>query len=394
MFFDFETYMKKITFDKYNQKLNEIFNKLENDKMNGWNNIPEYIDEKEINEIIKTSKLIRKKCDVFIVIGIGGSFLGSKMAISALSNYFDKKDCEILFVGSSLSSDYLTDVIEYINDKDVCINLISKSGSTLEPTLAFNSIIEIMRKKYDDFSDRIFITTDKKRSPLIKLAKEKNYKVFNIPENIGGRYSVLTSVGLLPISVAGFDIKLLLKGAIEGKKERENAIKYALIRHELYLSGKNIESFTFYDEKLLDFGEWLKQLFSESHGKNGKGIFPICTLNTRDLHSSGQFFQEGNKIIFETVFNIQSKYKINTIYNKTLNEINNIAVKAVAKAHFENEVYTNLILLNKLTEYELGYLIYFFEFAAAIGGYLLDVNPFDQPGVNKYKNLINEGLKN
>lgn len=391
MKFDFETYMKSIDFDRYKYQIENIMKELNDDDMTDWCDIPMCASESEIKDIIKTSKEIREKCDCFIVIGIGGSFLGAKMVISALSDYYENKKCEVLFAGTSLSSDYLTDLINYIKDKDVCINLISKSGSTLEPNLAFDALIEVMKEKYTDISDRVYITTDKHKSPLLDLAKQEGYKRFNVPEHIGGRYSVLTPVGLLPIAVAGFNIRKLLKGASECDKKQ--ALKYAIIRHELYMSRKSIESFTFYDEKLLDFGEWLKQLFAETQGKNGRGILPISVLNTRDLHSLGQYFQEGDKILFETVFNVQSKNTIKTKYNKTLNEINNIAVDAVAKAHYENDVYSNIINLDKLDEYYLGYLIYFFELAAATGGYLLFVNPFDQPGVSKYKELINEGLQ-
>lgn len=391
MKFDFNTYMKQINFSRYEREIKHILEELNDDDMTDWCDIPMCVSEAEIKDIIKTSKEIKKKCDVFIVVGIGGSFLGAKMVISALSDYYTKKDCEVLFAGTSLSSDYLNDLINYVKDKDICINLISKSGSTLEPNLAFDALMELMEEKYENYSDRIIITTDKNKSPLLDLAKEKGYKRFNVPENIGGRYSVLTPVGLLPIAVAGFDIRKLLKGAHECNQT--DALKYAIIRHELYMCRKSIESFTFYDEKLLDFGEWLKQLFAETQGKGGRGILPISVLNTRDLHSLGQYFQEGDKILFETVINVQSKSKIKTKYGKTLNEINDIAVNAVAQAHYENDVYSNLILLDKMDEYNLGYLIYFFELAAATGGYLLFVNPFDQPGVSKYKELINEGLK-
>ena len=392
MKFDFTTYMKQINFDRYKYEIEYILKELNDDDMTDWCDIPMCASESEIRDIIKTSKEIRKKCDCFIVVGIGGSFLGAKMVISALSNYFENKECEVLFAGTSLSSDYLADLINYIKDKDICINLISKSGSTLEPNLAFDALMNVMKEKYEDYTDRVFITTDKDKSPLLDLAKEKGYKRFNVPQNIGGRYSVLTPVGLLPIAVAGFNIRKLLKGASECNQKE--ALRYAVIRHELYMCRKSIESFTFYDEKLLDFGEWLKQLFAETQGKGGRGILPISVLNTRDLHSLGQYFQEGDRILFETVINVQSKHKIETKYNKTLNDINNIAVDAVAKAHYENEVYSNIINLEKLDEYYLGYLIYFFELAAATGGYLLFVNPFDQPGVSKYKELINEGLKN
>ena len=312
------------------------------------------------------------------------------MVISALSKYFEKNDTEVLFAGTTLSTDYLTELIEYIEDKDICINLISKSGTTLEPNLAFDILLEVMKRKYQNYQERIYITTDE-NSNLHKLATENNYKTLFIDKNIGGRYSVLTPVGLLPIAVSGFDIKKLLKGAKEVDKSK--SYEYAIVRHEMYKDKKMIESFTFYEEKLLDLGEWLKQLFAESHGKEQKGILPISTLNTRDLHSLGQYIQQGERIIFETVIYSETKKTINTKYKKTMNDINKIAIKSVAKAHFEDEVYTNMINLEKIDEYNIGYLIYFFELASAIGGYLLDINPFDQPGVSKYKNIINEYLK-
>jgi len=390
MNFDFKTNMKEINFAKYQEKIKLLEQKLETDEMTGWYNIDKINTKEQIDNIVKISKEIRKKSDALIVIGIGGSFLGAKMVISALSKYFEKNDTEVLFAGTTLSTDYLTELIEYIEDKDICINLISKSGTTLEPNLAFDILLEVMKRKYQNYQERIYITTDE-NSNLHKLATENNYKTLFIDKNIGGRYSVLTPVGLLPIAVSGFDIKKLLKGAKEVDKSK--SYEYAIVRHEMYKDKKMIESFTFYEEKLLDLGEWLKQLFAESHGKEQKGILPISTLNTRDLHSLGQYIQQGERIIFETVIYSETKKTINTKYKKTMNDINKIAIKSVAKAHFEDEVYTNMINLEKIDEYNIGYLIYFFELASAIGGYLLDINPFDQPGVSKYKNIINEYLK-
>ncbi len=392
MKFDFESYMKDINKKGYDKKIEEIKNKLVIDDMTDWYDITKCITEEEINDIVTTSKDIISKCDVFIVVGIGGSFLGSKMVIDALSGYFVKSKPEIIFAGTTLSSAYLSELKEYISDKDVCINMISKSGSTLEPNLAFEYLMDIMNDKYseEEIRNRVFITTDKEESILLDVANKNSYKKFYVPRNIGGRYSVLSPVGLLPIAVAGFDINKILYGAKTVNKEK--AFEYAIIRDDLYRSGKVIESFTFYEEKLSFLGEWLKQLFAETQGKNNKGILPITIVNTRDLHSLGQYFQEGERILFETVININTYLNIDTKYNKTIKEINDIAVTSVAKAHLLDGVYSNIIEVDKLNEESIGYLIYFFELAAATGAYLLDVNPFDQPGVSKYKKIINESL--
>jgi len=392
MKFDFESYMKEIDKKDYDKKIEEIKNRLVADDMTDWYDIKKCITQEEINDIVVTSKDIINKCDVFIVVGIGGSFLGAKMVIDALSSYFVKNKPEIIFAGTTLSSNYLNELKDYINDKDVCINMISKSGSTLEPNLVFDYLMDTMKDKYskEELRNRVFITTDKEESILLDVANKNGYKKFYVPRNIGGRYSVLSPVGLLPIAVAGFDINKILDGAKTANKEK--AFEYAIIRDDLYKSGKVIESFTFYEEKLSFLGEWLKQLFAETQGKNNKAILPITTVNTRDLHSLGQYFQEGERILFETVININTDITINTKYNKTVEEINDIAVTSVAKAHLLDGVYSNIIEVNKLNEESIGYLIYFFELAAATGAYLLDVNPFDQPGVSKYKKIINESL--
>lgn len=395
MRFDYETYMKKINYEKYTKDIEGINDNLVTDSMTDWYNIEKCITKEELNEIKETANFVRKNCDVFLVIGIGGSFLGAKSVIEALTNYFEKTKPEVIFVGTSLSSDYLHELYDHIKDKEVMINLISKSGSTLEPNLAFEYLMDKMEKKYskEELSKRVIITTDRYESRLLDLALEKDYRRFSVPTQIGGRYSVLTPVGLLPIAVAGLDIDKLLVGA--RKCDKDEAIKYAIIRNELYSQGYYIESFTIYEEKMLYFTEWLKQLFAETQGKDNKGILPISVLNTRDLHSLGQYYQEGKRIIFETVINIVKERKnIKTNYGKSLNDINNIACDAVAKAHYNGGVYSNIIELDELNEETIGYLIYFFELSAAIGGYLLHVNPFDQPGVSEYKRIMMEVINN
>lgn len=395
MKFDYETYMKKINYEKYTKEIEGIKDNLITDSMTDWYNIEKCITKEELKEIKKTAEFIRKNCDVFLVIGIGGSFLGAKSVIEALTNYFEKTKPEIIFVGTSLSSDYLYELHNYIKDKEVIINLISKSGSTLEPNLAFEYLMDKIEKKYskEELSKRVVITTDRYESKLLDLASEKGYRTFNVPNQIGGRYSILTPVGLLPIAVAGIDIDKILNGA--RKCDKDEAIKYAIIRNELYSQGYYIESFTIYEEKMIYFTEWLKQLFAETQGKDNKGILPISVLNTRDLHSLGQYYQEGKRIIFETVINIINENKnIQTNYGKSLNDINNIACYSVAKAHYKGGLYSNIIELDELNEETIGYLIYFFELSAAIGGYLLHVNPFDQPGVSEYKLIMMEAINN
>lgn len=395
MRFDYETYMKKINYEKYTKDIEGINDNLVTDSMTDWYNIEKCITKDELKEIKETAEFVRKNCEIFLVIGIGGSFLGAKSVIEALTNYFERTKPEVIFVGTSLSSDYLYELYEHIKDKEVMINLISKSGSTLEPNLAFEYLMDKMEKKYskEELSKRVIITTDRYESKLLDLALEKDYRRFSVPTQIGGRYSVLTPVGLLPIAVAGLDIDKLLAGA--KKCDKDEAIKYAIIRNELYSQGYYIESFTIYEEKMLYFTEWLKQLFAETQGKDNKGILPISVLNTRDLHSLGQYYQEGKRIIFETVINIvKEKRNIKTNYGKSLNDINNIACNAVAKAHYNGGVYSNIIELDELNEETIGYLIYFFELSAAIGGYLLHVNPFDQPGVSEYKRIMMEVINN
>ena len=392
---DFKTYLKDRNLKFYDDKILKIKNTLNNGgEMLDWYDINKCISPDEVIKIKNISKEIRKNCELFIVIGIGGSFLGAKAVISALKPYFKKEKPEIIFAGNSLSESYLTELISYMDDKETIINVISKSGTTLEPSIAFDIIYEKMKNKYtdDELKKRIIITTDPEKGILRKLADNNNYQSFIVPTQIGGRYSVLTAVGLLPIAVSGIDIDKLLLGI--KKVNKDLAFKYATIRDSLYHQGKLVELFTFYEPKLEYFVEWLKQLFGETQGKNKKGILPSSSNNTRDLHSLGQFYQDGTPIIFETIIGIDKKGNLkNNLYKYPVEDINMIALKQVAYAHFEAGVESNVIMIDDLDEFHIGMLIYFFEIAAAAGGYLLDVNPFDQPGVTAYKKLIEKELK-
>ncbi len=392
---DFSTYIKNKNYQSYEEKIKDIKIKLNNGgEMLDWYDIDKCITEEELTKIKKLSNDIRKDAELFIIIGIGGSFLGAKAIITALSPYFIKNKPEIVFAGTSLSEQYLIELLKYMENKNTYVNVISKSGTTLEPSIAFDLIYKKMQEKYstDELQKRIIITTDPLKGSLRELIKQKNYPSFVVPEQIGGRYSVLTAVGLLPISVAGIDIDQLLLGARNCNIDQ--AFKYAIIRDTLYNEGKLVESFTFYEPKLEYFAEWLKQLFGETQGKNKNGILPIASNNTRDLHSLGQFYQEGNPIIFETVIGIEKKGNLKcSLLKKNIEDINMIALKQVAFAHLDADIESNIILIDELNEYNLGTLIYFFEVAAATGGYLLNVNPFNQPGVTAYKKLIEKELE-
>ena len=392
---DFKTYIKDKNIELYKEKIINIKNTLNaGGEMLDWYDIDKCISQSDLNKIKDISKDIQENCELFIVIGIGGSFLGAKAIISALNPYFKNKKPEIIFAGNSLSETYLTELIEYMEDKDTIVNVISKSGKTLEPSIAFDIIYNKMQEKYnqDELKRRIIITTDPEKGILRKLANDNNYPSFIVPEQIGGRYSVLTAVGLLPIAVAGIDIDKLLLGARQ--VNNDSAFEYAIIRDILYRQGKTVELFTFYEPKLEYFIEWLKQLFGETQGKDKKGILPSSSNNTRDLHSLGQFYQEGTPIIFETIIGIDKKGTLKSnLYNYSIEDINMIALKQVAYAHLDAGVESNVIMIDKLDEINLGMLIYYFETAAATGAYLLDVNPFDQPGVSAYKKLIEKELK-
>jgi len=363
---------------------------LKDNNMAGWYKL----NEPAMEDIKTTAEYIRSNCDVFIVIGIGGSYLGARAVIDALSPYFSKTKPEIIYAGHQLSSDYLAELLDYIKDREVMVNVISKSGTTLEPALAFESILAFMENKYgNEAAKRIFATTDEKTGTLLELSKEKGFKRFVVPDDIGGRYSVLTPVGLLPIAVAGLSVDDLFKGAEKAKENENDIYYYATLRHELYEMNKVVESFNIYEPKLDAFAEWLKQLFGESQGKEGKGILPISTVNTSDLHSLGQYFQDGIDMMFSTTIFVNSTKEIKIKkYNKTLNKVNELAMESVAQSHYNGHVPTTVIKMNQLNEENIGYLIFFFEMTCMLGGYLLEINYYDQPGVNGYKDILHEKI--
>lgn len=389
---------------KYNKKLIKVHEELHDDvdnlsKFKGWVELK--FENAEIERIKKVASKIRENSEFLIVVGIGGSYLGARAVIEALSNNF--KASNVMYAGNNMSPDYMSDMLEYLADKDFSINVISKSGTTTEPAIAFELLKELLIKKYgeDEARKRIYVTTDKERGILKKEANEKGYETFIIPDNIGGRYSVLTAVGLLPIATAGIDIDKIIDGAKEAMEEFSNpnendCYKYAIIRNILYKKGKKIEILASYEPKLYYFMEWWKQLFGESEGKDKKGIFPASVSYTTDLHSLGQYIQDGERHLFETVIDIEKPYRdiefkiddnnhLNYLNGKTLNDANHSAMQGTIIAHVNGNVPNLLINVEKLDEFNIGKLIYFFEKACAISGQLLGVNPFDQPGVEFYK---------
>lgn len=382
--------------------------------MHGWVNLPTNFDKEEFARIEKAAKKIQKDSDVLVVIGIGGSYLGARAVIETLTSTFynmlpdkQRKTPQIFFVGNNMSPNYINDLLECIEKKDISINVISKSGTTLEPAMAFRIFREYLESKYgiDEARKRIYVTTDKTKGALKTLSNEEEYETFVIPDNIGGRYSVLTAVGLLPIAVAGVDIKRLMEGARNAQEKYNeedlkynDCYKYAVIRNILYNQNKTTEILVNYEPKMLYFTEWWKQLYGESEGKEGKGIFPAGTIFTTDLHSLGQYIQEGKRNLFETVINIEkSKTNIklkadednidglNYLEGKDLDYVNHKAMEATIEAHVSGDVPNVVINMERIDEENLGELIYFFELACAISGKLLGVNPFNQPGVEKYK---------
>lgn len=397
--FDFTTYMEDLDKEKkeYGKKIKAIEKTLEKkESMLDWYDVDTCISKEELKELVRVSKEIRNNADVLVVVGIGGSYLGAKAVIDMFKGYFDSSKPEVVFAGFNVSSAYTKELLEYIKDKSVYVNVVSKSGTTLEPSIAFDLIYKVMEKKYskEELAKRIIITTDKEKGTLRKLVNEQGYRSFVVPDNIGGRYSVLTPVGLLAIDVAGISASKLLKGAKEGKKYLNQAFEYACIRDILYRKGKTIESYTVYEPKLYYFSEWLKQLYGETQGKNNLGILPVSLVNSRDLHSLGQFLQEGTPIMFESVLVVEKGPKVKLDkYKQDLNEINLVASDRVAKAHFNGHTPSLIFKIDAINEENVGALIYFFEVAAAVGGYLLGVNPFDQPGVSEYKNLLHSALE-
>lgn len=388
----------------------------------GWLDLPTDYDKDEFKRIKKAAKKIKKESDILVVIGIGGSYLGARAVIEALTGSFDnylptkkRKNPQVLYVGNNLSSNYINELIDYIGDKDFSVNVISKSGTTTEPAIAFRIFREILENKYgiDEARSRIYATTDKEKGALKTLAEKEGYEQFVVPDNVGGRYSVLTAVGLLPIAVAGIDIDKLMEGARIAQKRYDDpnlkyneCYQYAVVRNVLYKLYKNTEILTNYEPKMHYFTEWWKQLFGESEGKEQKGILPFGVDNTTDLHSMGQYIQEGRRCLFETVISIENPNSditinsdddnldgLNYLTGKTLDYVNKKAMEGTIKAHVTGDVPNIKITMDKLDENNLGQLIYFFEKACAMSGCILGVNPFNQPGVEEYKKNMFKLLK-
>ncbi|MBO7586789.1 MAG: glucose-6-phosphate isomerase [Bacteroidales bacterium] len=378
----------------------------------GWIDLPAEISDEDFKAVEACASDMAAQSDVVVVIGIGGSYLGARAVIEALQHSFrpmlpDQKPT-VLYAGNSMSEDYLHDLLDVLDKKDYSLVVISKSGTTTEPALAFRILKQHCERKYglDNARKRIVAVTDRARGALKTLATEEGYPTFVIPDDVGGRYSVLTPVGLLPIAAAGFSVRKLVEGAKSmraqlleaGKFDANPAMQYALLRYMLYNQGLKLELMTSFEPKLFYFVEWFKQLFGESEGKEHKGIFPAGAIFSTDLHSLGQYIQEGTRQIFETVLTVENAHHkvaipadekntdgLNYLQHRSINEINHIAQQGTCMAHVDGHVPNLQVSIPEINEFHLGELIYFFEMSCAISGYMLNVNPFDQPGVEAYK---------
>lgn len=380
----------------------------------GWIDLPVDYDKEEFARIKKAAKRIQSDSEVLLVIGIGGSYLGARAAIEFLRhNFYNmvskeiRKTPEIYYVGNSISSTYLKHLIDVIGERDFSVNIISKSGTTTEPAIAFRIFKEMLEKRYGkaEAGKRIYATTDKERGALKNLAEEEGYDTFVVPDDVGGRFSVLTAVGLLPIAVSGADIDRLMEGAASGREmalntpfEENDAMLYAAVRNILHRKGKAVEILANYEPSLHYVSEWWKQLYGESEGKDQKGIFPASVDLTTDLHSMGQFIQDGSRVMYETVLNVENSAEeiilheepvdldgLNYLAGKSVDFVNKSAMNGTILAHTDGNVPNLMVNIPKQDEYSLGQLFYFFEFACGVSGYILGVNPFNQPGVESYK---------
>ncbi len=400
----------------FQEKITKAHNDLHNktgagNDFTGWVDLPVDYDKEEFSRIKAAAEKIKKDSEVLVVIGIGGSYLGARAVIEFIGgqNYNDlrKGTPAIYFAGNSISSSYLSDILDICKDKDFSINVISKSGTTTEPAIAFRVFRELLEEKYgaEEAAARTYITTDKARGTLKALSDKMGYETFVVPDDVGGRYSVLTAVGLLPIAAAGIDIDDLMGGAAKARLElmepdinKNDCYKYVAIRNALYNKGKSTEMFISYEPAFTMMNEWLKQLYGESEGKDNKGIFPSSAIFSTDLHSLGQYIQQGERIMFETVVTFAKPKKeiyikedaenadsLNFLAGKTMTFVNEKAFQGTILAHNDGDVPNIVIENDKMDEESLGYLIYFFEKACAVSGYVLGVNPFDQPGVESYK---------
>ena len=402
----------KISDEIYNaQKTLLNRNGLGNDFL-GWIDLPYNYDKDEFDRIKKAAARIQKSCDVFVIIGIGGSYLGARAAIEFVksplyNNLKCKSTPDIYFAGNSISPSALNDLLKICEGKDVCVNVVSKSGTTTEPAVAFRVFRELLEKKYgkDGAKERIFATTDRAKGTLKKFSDDNGYETFVVPDDVGGRFSVLTAVGLLPIAVAGIDIDKMMQGAQDAIKaysssdiNTNDCLKYVALRNILYRNGKSVEILAAYEPAVQMLCEWWKQLFGESEGKDGKGIYPSSVIFSTDLHSLGQYIQDGERIMFETVLDIKKASdeliipfdpynvdKLNFLAGKDLDYVNHTAMIGTLFAHSDGNVPNIVLEVQDRSEYTFGYLVYFFELACAISGYVLGVNPFNQPGVESYK---------
>ena len=390
---DVSTYMKSFLdstlVEKYQNRKDEVFQKLDSAYMNGWCQP----DLSFVDDIFKVRDQILKHSKCLVVVGIGGSFLGSRAFYELFTPYFKKRDFSIIFAGTTLSSHYMKELIEYLEGVDFSLNIISKSGTTMETSLTYQAIKKVMEKKYttDEMKKHIIITTDPVRGALRQEVNEEGYYSFSIPDNIGGRYSLLTAAHLFPLSFC-INIRLLIEGYLCGLQRREEAFSYAVVRRVMFDLGKVVENFVSYENNWYYYLEWLKQLFGESEGKDGKGVFPVSMIHTRDLHSLGQFIQEGNKIIFETFFKIKHSFSY-SIEGRDLHSINLLVEDSVMSAHYRGGVPLVVIELEEVSLKVMGEVSAMFMLVAAFSGYLFDINPFDQPGVEVYKREVKARLE-
>ena len=373
----------------------------------GWLDLPVSFDNREFSRIKQAAARIKEQSQVLLAIGIGGSYLGAKSAIEMLKKYFNQEGVEVIFVGNQISSSYASQLLKYLDDKDFSINVISKSGTTTEPAIAFRIFKDYMEARYgkEEAKKIIYATTDKARGALKTLATAEGYETFVVPDDVGGRFSVLTPVGLLPIAASGVDIDEMMNGAkdaylkyMETDVEKNDALKYALVRNVLYRNGKKLEMLVNYEPKLNYFAEWWKQLYGESEGKDGKGIWITSASFSTDLHSLGQMIQQGERTLFETVINVVSPEEdivikedkdnldgLNFLAGKTMDYVNKMAMTGTILAHVDGGVPNIKITVPNISAYTYGYMVYFFELACGVSAYTLGVNPFDQPGVENYK---------
>lgn len=391
--FDFETMVDQfIDKNKCNElrlEKEKVYSKFSQEYMTGWT---KRISSEEITKIKRVAEEVKKHSTCLVVIGIGGSFLGSYAVKEMLGNYFKKDEMEVIYAGTTLSSKYMKELLEYLKDRDFSINVISKSGTTMETTITYKMIKKLLESKYsgEDLRKRIIITTDKTKGTLRQEVEECGYESFEIPDDIGGRYSIMTAAHLFPLAFS-IDLDKFIDGYYAGENYRDEAFEYAVKRVSLNKSDKVVENYVTYEANMYYFTEWLKQLYGESEGKEGKGIFPVSTVHTRDLHSLGQFVQEGNKIMFETFIKVKESDAFD-YEGKDLHTINNVVLDSVRKAHMSGDVPSILIEVNKVDEETVGSLMYFFMLGAAFSGYLFSINPFDQPGVEVYKKEVRENL--